>query len=212
MNHRRRTLVLALTLSPLLARAQQQGFQFSEVKPPQPVESDGKIEVIEFFSYDCIHCYNLEPYLEKWEAKLPRDVSFRRVPATFQAIWPMYAAVFYTFEMLGILPKVHRPFFDARHRDRLMLELGQPVEKQEALAAWLQKQGIDTKRFFDMMKSFGIQSRVRRASQQTAAYKVEGTPTMAVHGSYTVSTEEGRTREGMLQTVDYLVGVVRKKK
>jgi len=33
---------------------------------------------------------------------------------------------------------------------------------------------------------------------------------MAVQGRYTVSAEQGGSREGMLQTVDYLVEQVRK--
>jgi hypothetical protein len=35
---------------------------------------------------------------------------------------------------------------------------------------------------------------------------------MAVHGRYTVSTEQGRTREGMFETVDYLAATIRKSK
>ena len=33
---------------------------------PQPVDNDGKVEVLEFFAYGCIHCANLEPSLEAW--------------------------------------------------------------------------------------------------------------------------------------------------
>jgi len=62
------------------------------------------------------------------------------------------------------------------------------------------------------MRSFGVQTKVRRAAQLTAAYKIDGTPAMAVHGRYTVSTEQGRTREGMFETVDYLAATIRKSK
>ena len=57
-----------------------------------------------------------------------------------------------------------------------------------------------------------MQSKVRRAAQLTAAYKIDGTPAMAVHGRYTVSTEQGRTRDGMFETVNYLVDTIRKSK
>ena len=60
------------------------------------------------------------------------------------------------------------------------------------------------------MKSFGVQSKVRRAQAMTVAYKVEGTPSMAVHGRYTVNTD--RSREAMLETVSGLVDQLRKKK
>ena len=206
MTLRRRTFLTlagAVALAPRLALAQER-FQYTELKLPQPTESGAKIEVLEFFWYGCIHCYNLEPALESWIKRLPADAQFRRVPAVFDANWARDAAIFYTFEVLGVFDKLHRPFFDAIHRDRL--RTGNP----QALAEWLQKNGVDPKKFDDTFKSFGVQSKVRRAQQMSVAYRIDGTPAMAVHGRYTVSAEQGRTREGMLITVDHLIELVRK--
>jgi hypothetical protein len=44
------------------------------------------------------------------------------------------------------------------------------------------------------------------------AYKIDGTPAMAVAGKYTVSAEQGRTQQGMLATVDKIVEGIRSKK
>lgn len=101
---------------------------------------------------------------------------------------------------------MHRPFFDAIHRERLR------TDDPQALAHWLEKNGVDVKKFDEVSRSFSVQSKVRRAAQLSAAYKIEGTPALAVHGRYTVSPEQGRTREGMLATVDYLIEVVRRQK
>lgn len=193
-----------LVVAPALALAQG-GFQYSELKPPQPVATDNnRIEVLEFFWYGCIHCYNLEPVLEPWIKKLPPDVQFRRVPAVFNARWERDAVIFYTFEAMGVLERLHRPFFDAIHRDALR------TDNDEALGQWLQKNGVDTKKFFETMKSFTVQSKTRRAVQLTTAYRIDGTPAMAVHGRYTVSAEQGKSREGMLQATSFLVDKVRK--
>ncbi|HEX6528378.1 MAG TPA: thiol:disulfide interchange protein, partial [Burkholderiales bacterium] len=82
MNPVRRTLVALIALAPFAARAQRADYY--ELNPPQPVQTgNGKIEVLEFFWYGCIHCYNLEPKLETWLKALPKDVEFRRVPAVF---------------------------------------------------------------------------------------------------------------------------------
>jgi len=208
MDYRRRTLTLALALAPLgaLAQARQPalGVDYTEISPAQPVETQGKIEVIEFFWYGCPHCYSLEPLLERWIPKLPADAAFRRVPAVLSPQWANEAVVFYAFEALNVLPRLHRPFFDALHRDRLK------SRDATALNDWLQKQGVDPKKFEDAAKSFGVQSKVRRATQLTAAYRIDGTPAFAVHGRYTVSAEQGRTQQGMIAIVDYLVGVARK--
>jgi len=117
MNLRRRTLMLALGLAPLgaLAQARQpaRGVDYTELSPTQPVETQGKIEVIEFFWYGCPHCYTLEPLLEKWAPTLPADVQFRRVPAVLNPNWGADAVVFYAFEALGALVRRGRKVNDA---------------------------------------------------------------------------------------------------
>ena len=198
------SVVLAALVAAPLALAQER-YAYTEVKPALPVEAEpGKVEVIEFFWYGCIHCYNLEPALERWIPKLPPDAQFRRVPAVFNERWAHDAAIFYTFEALGVLDKVHRPFFDAIHRDRLR------TNNPKALAQWVERQGIDPQKFDETMKSFGVQSKTRRATQLTSAYRIDGTPAMAVAGRYTVSAEQARSRDGMLETVSYLVDLARK--
>ena len=207
MNLRRRTLVLALGLAPFGALAQARpmaGLDYTEIKPAQPVETRGKIEVLEFFWYGCPHCYTLEPLLEKWIPTLPADAHFRRLPAVLSPGWANEAAVFYAFEALGVLGRLHRPFFDAIHRDRLKTR--DPVSFND----WLQKNGVNVKKFDEAMKSFGVQSKLRRATQVSAAYRIDGTPALAVNGRYTVSAEQGRTQQGMLAIAEHLIGVARK--
>jgi len=203
--------ILAIALAAFLALpglALAQGkYAYTELKPQQPTEAAaGKVEVLEFFWYGCPHCYTLEPSIEAWTKKLAADVQFRRVPAVFNERWGHDAAIFYTFEALGVLNKLHRPFFDAIHRDRLR------TDNQQALSEWLQKNGVDANRFFDTMKSFGVQTKLRRAAQLSVAYRIDGTPAMAVQGRYTVSAEQGRSHQGMIETVDYLVDLARKQK
>ena len=63
-----------------------EGKDFVRLPTPAPVAAPaGKVEVVEFFSYGCPHCYSFEPLLEPWVKKLPPDVAFRRVPAAFNA-------------------------------------------------------------------------------------------------------------------------------
>jgi protein dithiol oxidoreductase (disulfide-forming) len=201
MNRVRRSVIAALLAAPWAAALAQRGGPYAELNPPQPVESTGKIEVIEFFWYGCIHCYNLEPRIETWLKTLPKDVEFRRVPAVFNERWGHDAAIFYAFEAMGVLDKLHRPLFDAIHRDRLR------TDKAEELTPWLQKHGVDPKKFEATVKSFGVQSKTRRAVRLTSDYKIDGTPAMAVHGRYTVGAGDG-----MLDTVNQLVATVRKTK
>ncbi|HLX80310.1 MAG TPA: thiol:disulfide interchange protein DsbA/DsbL [Burkholderiales bacterium] len=210
MKQSRRTLIAAIAAGlapwPLALRAQQGGANpgYTVLRSDLPTEIPGKIEVAEFFWYGCIHCYNLEPAIEAWVPKLPADAYFRRIPAVFNTRWALDGGIFYTFEALGVLDKLHRPFFDAIHKDHLR------TDNPAALAEWLTKNGLDPKKFDDTMKSFGVQSKLLRASQLTKASAIDGTPALMVQGRYTISAEQSGSHEGMLATADALIGIVRK--
>lgn len=195
--------IFALAAAALLALPLGAGAQgYTELKPPVPVEAaPGKVEVLEFFWYGCIHCYNLEPAIESWVKTLPKDVEFRRVPAVFNERWALDASIFYAMEAMGLLDKLHRPLFDAIHKDRLR------TDDKEAFSQWLAKQGVDAQKFIQTAQSFGVRSKARRAAQLTVAYKIDGTPAMAVHGRYTVPAQPN-----VLKVVDSLVDRVRKEK
>src|SRR5437879_11185175 len=66
----------------------------------------------------------------------------------------------------GVLDKVHRTFFDAIHRERLN------TANQQVLTEWLQKQGIEPKKFFDTLKSFGVRSEEHTSELQSPMYLV----------------------------------------
>jgi thiol:disulfide interchange protein DsbA len=203
----RRSLVGALAALPWLVRAQGQprpGVDFNALHPELPVETAGKIEVIEFFWYGCPACYKIEPLIEAWIPKLAPDTEFRRVPAVFNDRWALDAAIFYTFEAMGLVERLHRPLFDAIHRERLR------TDQKGAFEQWLARHGVDARKFEETSKSFGVQSRLRRAAREAVAYRIEGTPTLAVHGRYTITVEQARTFERMIEIADHLIAATRR--
>ena len=198
-------IAAALTQAALPVRAQQGAAAgYTTLPNALPIEIPGKVEIAEFFWYGCIHCYNLEPTLDAWLPKLPADAYFRRIPAVFNERWAIDATIYYAFEALGVLDKLHRPLFDAIHKDRLK------TDNPQALGEWLKKNGLDPQKFDATMKSFGVQSKTKRASQLTGASRIDGTPALMVQGRYTISSEQGRSREGMLANAEQLIPVVRK--
>jgi len=46
--------------------------------------------------------------------------------------------------------------------------------------------------------------------QLTQGARIDGTPALMVQGRYTISTEQGRSREGMLANAERLIPLVRK--
>ena len=63
------------------------GTDYRVVANPVKVEVPGKIEVREFFWYGCPHCFVLEPHMQTWLKKLPKDVRFVRTPAAMNPVW-----------------------------------------------------------------------------------------------------------------------------
>ena len=171
---------------------------------PQPVEVKGKVEVIEFFWYGCPHCYKLEPALEQWLAKLPKDVQFRRIPAVWNPRMEAHARLFHTLEALGTLDKLHGKAFDATQKDNV------ETHDKDAAAAWAAKQGVDKAKFLATYTSFGIENQARRDKQLTPQYKISGVPTFIVGGKYQTSEQDAGGTAQLFQTLDKLIDIERK--
>ena len=184
-----------------------EGIDYVELKPPQPTESAGKIEVIEFFWYRCPHCYALEPDLESWVKRLPRDAQFRRVPGILNEDWAIDARIFYTLEALGEVDRLHRPLFDAIHQEGGVKLHGDAFTKW--VIEWLSKHGVDMKKYDELYRSFTVQTKTNRAMQMGRAYRLDGVPTLAVQGRYVIVASS--TRKAMLSTTDFLIGEARKR-
>ncbi len=203
---RRALAMLALAgaaFAPVPAAAQQV-VPFLEITPPLATEGSGKIEVVEFFWYECPHCYSLEPHIEAWLKKLPKDVEFKRVPAMFNQQWAISGRVYYTLEAIGELERLHRRLFDAIHRDRMK------ITNQKQLQDWLERQKADVGRFNAAYKSFAVESRLKRALELTTASKIDSVPIMMVNGRYLVSADTARGEQRMLLIVDSLIDQSRK--
>jgi len=81
-------LLLALLLSSTTFAVEPKfNDNFKQTKNEIETSSPGKIEVLELFWYGCIHCYSMDPYLDKWADSLPDDVVFKRVPAIPRKSW-----------------------------------------------------------------------------------------------------------------------------
>ena len=197
---------LLIAVSSYAQRPPAEGDDYIELKPPQSVESPNKIEVIEFFWYRCPHCYALEPDLESWAKRLPRDVQFKRLPGILNDDWAVDARIFYTLEAIGELERLHRPLFDAIHQQGGVRLRGDAFAKWAA--DWLAKQNVDMAKYDAAFRSFTVESKLRRAAQMGRSYRLDGVPTLTVQGRYLVVAST--SRKAMLATADFLIGEARK--
>lgn len=186
-------------LAPLGASAAD---RFVVVDPPQPSDTTGKIEVLEFFAYTCPHCKAIQPMVEEWSKTLPDDVVLKHVPVAFNASMADLQKLYYTLEAMNRVD-LHSKVFAAIHDQRKRIYTG------DAIADWAAEQGLDRKAFTDTFNSFGIQAKVNRANELARAYKIEGTPTLAIGGKYITSPTLTNSYEGTVTEAQRLVEQVR---
>jgi thiol:disulfide interchange protein DsbA len=182
-----------------------EGTHYARLQPNAPVSAPaGKIEVVEFFSYACPHCNEFEPALESWVNKLPADVVFRRVPVGFSAAYESLQRLFYGLEAMGKLEMMHRRIFAAIHLQR------QRLDREADQVAFLNANGVDGAQYAKLIKEFSVVTNVQKAKKLTEAYKVDGVPTLGVHGRYFTSGGMAGDNVRALAVVDFLIQRVRK--
>jgi thiol:disulfide interchange protein DsbA len=186
----------------------QPGFEYMQTQQALPTDNPSKIEVIELFWYGCPHCFALEPQLNAWVKKLPKDVEFKRVPAIARPDWAPGAKAYYTMETLGVTEKLHAALFDAIHKQRTV-----KPNDDAALIDWITKQGgLDRKKVEEAYNSFTVNTKMMRASQIFRASGATGVPSLIIEGKYLTSSTLAGGNDEMLKTADYLIDKARKEK
>src|SRR4051812_5217309 len=117
------------------ARKPEDGAEYFTLQRRAPVDAPAdKIEVVEFFWYNCPHCNAFEPLLQRWSKQLPPDVSLRRIPVAFRDDMVPQQRLYYTLEALGKVDELHLKVFDAIHKERLDLT------REAGIVDWAVKQ------------------------------------------------------------------------
>lgn len=197
---RRAFLILSLGLAAGFGTAQA-ATPYKVLDPAQPTSpsSQGKVEVLEFFSYGCNHCRDLEPLFEKWQKKAPKDVVVKRVPVAFGAPWVPLQKMYLTLEALGESDRLNSQVFAAVHNENVRMQ------DEKIQLEWVASHGVDRKKYQDMYNSFPIDSATRQAQKMTKDYKIEGIPSLSVAGRYLTSASLAGSHEAALKVVDELI-------
>jgi protein dithiol oxidoreductase (disulfide-forming) len=159
-----------------------EGKQYTRIKNVQPPEKGKKIEVIEFFSYGCPHCNDLEPFLQDWVKKIPADVQFVRVPVMFQDRWKALAKVYYTLDAMGEGQHLSPEVFKAIHVNNV------PLYQDKAFFDWAASKGLDRAKVAEIYGSFSVDSKLKRALVLAQDYNVQAVPTLIVDGRFMTSS------------------------
>jgi len=176
------------------------GHDYIVLGTAQRQESNGKIEVVEFFSWGCPHCYEFYPKLSRWLSTLPKDASFKRVPVGLgHPEWEALAKAFYALQVTGDVDRLDSQIFEDIHKNHVWLY------DEPSIEAWVGKHGVDVAKFTAAFRSFGVNTNVGQAEQKSVDYRIPGVPALTIAGKYMVSD----TQEKMLTTSDQLIAMER---
>lgn len=178
------------------------GKDYKLLNPAQPT-STKKIEVLEFFFYECSHCFHLHPLIAAWEKTMPGDVELTYVPTIFRDSTEPLARTYYALENMGQIKQLDDAIYQAIHVNNAGLY------DLNSIADFVAKRGVDRAKFSAAYNSFSMQSKVTRAKQMIRSYGINGTPTLVVDGKYVIT---GLQPEDTMRVLNEVIGKARKER
>ena len=182
----------ALNLAPGLGTSTERQFNTLD----RPLETN-PIEVIEFFSYGCPHCANLEPMLDSWIEDLPENVDFKRIHVAVDTMTTRLAKTYLVLRSQGLLDENHRRVFDAIH------ERNTVFINDEQLAEFMHGRGIESSRFLEALNSRHIARTIEAERQVALDTRTLGVPAMLIGNKFQVTARGGNRQ--LLATSQWLV-------
>ena len=149
--------ILLLTLANLAFSETSyiEGEHYQLIPIPDEAQEQKATEVVEIFSYGCVHCYNFDPYVEVWKQEKNSKVKFERLPAVFT---PEFAKAYYAAEILDVVDEVHTPIFNAIHIER------KDMRRKDLLAEVFKRHGgVPEEDFLSVYDSFAVRSKIQQA-------------------------------------------------
>ena len=180
----------------------QEGKHYIRLNPSvAPVEeTEAAHEVVELFWYGCPHCFDFEPYIEKWHSETKADVNFIRVPAIFNRSWEQHARAFYALELMGELEQAHPLLFDAIHNQ------GRTLRDVNSIGRFLGANGIDEAKFKDSFNSFEVEVKIGQAKKLIQQYQITGVPAVVIDGQFKTSASDAGGYAQVIEVIENLTG------
>lgn len=193
-------LLALLSAAPLAVHAQSaNGYEM--VQPPQNTSSAEQVEVLEFFWLGCPHCYAFEPTIEAWAEGRDENVSFVREAPPLNGSWEQHSRGFYAAQLLG----QEQPFVEAMFKS-IHEEKKRMVDPKD-IAALAGELGMDEEKFLATMKSFAVETRMKRAMQLARGAGITGVPAIMINGKYRTGAQLAGSNAGIIDVIEQTVAL-----
>lgn len=171
----------------------------------QPLNNN--VEVREFFSFYCPHCYSQEPFMQDLAKSLPSNVPFKKnhvsgMPGKNIAVENALTRALLVAEKLDMKDDVANAVFSYIHKSKADFSSEKDIQNLFAI------NGIDSKKFAGGMKSFAINAADKQMQQLTKSLRQQGivaVPTLIINGRYRPLTKSIKSMDHYKALVQHLV-------
>ncbi|MBU0620322.1 MAG: thiol:disulfide interchange protein DsbA/DsbL [Gammaproteobacteria bacterium] len=196
--------VLALLFSHMVVAAVEPGSDYKLVEPAHPADGS-QIEVVDFFSYACSHCFHLHQSMAQWSSAVPGDVRLTHLPVIFNSSWESMARMYHTLQSLGQADALHDEIYKEVHVRHL--DLANQLSTKPSRLDFMQLLGVDPDKFTATYDSPDIERKLAEARKLQDHYQLRGTPTLVVDGKYMIT---GLTPDRTVQVLQEVIELARK--
>lgn len=172
---------------------------YRELENPQACEQP---VVVEFFAYQCPHCYNLEPAAEKWRAKNAGKVKFVSVPTHLgRQEFGSLLLVHHAANKLGVLDKVQHALFERVHKEQKLFT--SPDEAADFMAKHGGVDRAEALAAINDQKAMG--DTIQADFAMMSHYKITHVPQVMVNNKYITDITSAGGRDEVFALVDELL-------
>lgn len=188
------------------AQAAVEGTDYTVLKQSIPQQHNDKVEVLEFFSYSCVHCYALDPIILKQSKTFAKDTYLRSEHVVWAPSYFNLARIAAAVNATGTRYQANPIIFNAMFRQQI--DLSNP----STFKSWAAKQtGFDGKKVLEAYNSANSTAQAKYMQALSKKYNINGTPTVIVGGKYKLEFPQGDFQQGM-KTLNDLIAKVRKER
>ncbi len=169
---------------------------YSSSNPATEKQSDifqhepGKVKVVEFMKFDCIHCYNLNKEMPRILEKYGGNVSITYIPIVFRGQSTKSIEAYIIAERMGKAEEMGDALFKAKFVDNIDV-----MESTIALENVALSVGLGA----DFSSKLERNETIEKAAQSNLAlmtkYNVQGTPTIYINGKLLESKTNDRAKD-----------------
>ncbi len=184
----------------------EEGTHYTRFVPTQPtMGGPDKVEVAEFFWFGCPHCYDLEPYMNQWEATMPANVRLVRIPVAWNRAAALHAKLYYTGEALGTMGAIDDP--DA-FRNAVFAEFhqrGNRLLSEDSMKRLAARFGASEEDFESAWNSFDVDRKMKMAQDLASRYSIDAVPAIVVNGKYKTGASLTGGNANLIEAIDELI-------